>query len=231
MSFYENYNFDGLKFFSQIKNYPTLAIPCEEFLTIIKQYKTLPPPSYGITVAEIGIGYGATILQALKMLDAEDTYYCFDFEDKLKDMAEDLQRRDFGIKCQIVTAGNSRKEWDSYNWNLSKMIFNMRRQNEAGIFDAVYLDGAHTFLHDGLAVCLLKELLKDGGYLILDDLFWTYSISPTVKKFGLERMPKEQWEDRQVLRVQELFLTNDPDFERLSSPKDYRGIFRKRIKK
>ena len=108
------------------------------------------------------------------------------------------------------------------------MIFQMRRQKQAGIFDAVYLDGAHTFLHDGLAVCLLKELIKDGGFLILDDLFWTYSNSKWGRGHAPGRLTKEQAEDYQILRVQELFLTNDPNFERLSPPNAYRGIFRKR---
>ncbi len=145
-------------------------------------------------------------------------------------MEEDLQTRDFGVKCQVVTKGNSHEEWDSYNWNLSNMLFEMRERHEAGIFDAVYLDGAHVFLHDGLAVCLLKELIKDGGYLILDDLFWKFSQSAWGKKVGPGRLTKEQMEDCQILRVQEIFLTTDPNWERLSTPKDHRGVFRKRIK-
>lgn len=163
------------------------------------------------------------------MLDSDDVYYAFDFDYRVKALEEDLKviARDFGIKCQVVTKGNSNKRFDSYNWNLSNMIFEMRKKNEVGIFDAVYLDGTHTLLHDGLAVCLLKELIKDGGFLILDDLFWSYNVSPRMQKAGLEYFPEEQVKDHQIFRVQELFLSNDPNFERLSSPKDPRGIFRK----
>lgn len=46
MGFYDNYNFDGLKFFSQIKTHPTLATPCNEFLSIIKQLKSNTPPNH-----------------------------------------------------------------------------------------------------------------------------------------------------------------------------------------
>ena len=185
-------------------------------------------PPRNISVAEIGIGYGATALQVLKLLDAGDVYYALDFEEKIKDFADDLQARDFGVKCKIIGLGNSQLEWDSYNWNLSNMVFQMRERYEEGMFDAVYLDGAHTFLHDGLAVCLLKELIKDGGILILDDLFWTYSNSEFGRKHAPGRLTKEQFTDMQVLRVQELFLTNDPNFEKLSQPKSLRGVFRKR---
>ena len=169
-------------------------------------------------------------MQILKLLDENDAYYCFDLENRIEEFKYDLQAQDFGIKCKIITRGNSHKPLDSYNWSLSNMIFEMRERHEAGIFDAVYLDGAHNFIHDGLAVCLLKELIKDGGYLILDDLFWSYAESSTVREWGLQRFTKEQTEDYQIFRVQEIFLTHDPNWEKLSSPKDERGVFRKRSK-
>lgn len=232
MGFYDNYNFDGLKFFSQLqdKAFITVSTPCQEFLSVIKHLKYFTPPHThtALTVAEVGIGVGATALQVLRMLDKDDTYYAFDFEDSIKNFIDDLNSRDFGIKCQVIVASNSHNEWDSYNWNLSNMIFQMRKQKQAGVFDAVYLDGAHTFLHDGLAVCLLKELIKDGGFLILDDLFWRFAGGKYGEATGPGRLTRQQMEDYQILRVQEIFLSNDPNFERLSPPNAYRGVFRKR---
>lgn len=228
MGFYDNCNFDGLKFFSQIKTNPERHIsdPCMEFLFVIKHLKSTMPPR-NITVAEIGIGYGATALLVLKLLDKGDVYYGFDFEDSMQEFMSDLQAKNFGIKCSVIPAGNSHLEWDSYNWNLSNMIFQMRRQKRAGIFDAVYLDGAHTLQHDGLAVCLLKELIKDGGFLVLDDVFWRYANLKTRKRF-VNMLTQEQMADYQILRVQEIFLSNDPNFEKISPPNAYRGVFRKR---
>ena len=103
----------------------------------------------------------------------------------------------------------------------------MREDDLDGFFDVVYLDGAHTFMHDGLAVCILKQLIKKGGYLILDDLFWTYS-NWNGGKTVEGKLPKYQRDDKQILRVQEIFLRHDPNFEKLSDDKSYRGIFRKR---
>ena len=131
------------------------------------------------------------------------------------------------IECEIVAIGNSHKDWDSYNWNLSNLLLKMRMQDRNGMFDVVYLDGAHTFLHDGLAVCMLKEMIKPNGILILDDLFWTYKISPTISDLGKEKFPEDQFKAEQVLRVQDVFLVNDPNFKKLSHSKYGRGIFKK----
>ena len=110
------------------------------------------------------------------MLGVHDIYMCLDFELTLNHFIDDLKSGNFNVKCKIIPLGNSFNTWDSYNYNLSTLIFQMRKDNADGIFDVVYLDGAHTLLHDGLAVCLLKQLIKKGGYLILDDLFWKFSI-------------------------------------------------------
>ncbi len=168
MGFYDNYKFEGLKLLSKIKSNPSVAEPCPEFVGIVKQLKSTPRRD--ICVAEIGIGLGATSLQILKILDSNDIYVCFDFEERIQDFISDLKSGNFGVKCNVVPLGNSKDIWDSYNYNLSELIFNMRKDNLDGYFDAVYLDGAHTLLHDGLAVCMLKQLIKKGGYLILDDL-------------------------------------------------------------
>lgn len=227
MSFYDKWDFDGLKLFSNLKKKSSIGHPCKEFLSVVKRLKSSPPHS--ITVAEIGVGYGATALQVLKLLDEGDTYYGFDFSERMQEFMSDLQAKDFGIKCRVVPLGNSRYIGDSYNWNLSKLIFEMRERNESGLFDAVYLDGAHTFLYTGLGICLLKELLRDGGVLILDDVHWTVANSKACRPGAIkDGMPKEQMEDMQVLRAEKIFLDADPNYERLSPPDAYRSIFRKR---
>lgn len=225
MGFYDNYNFEGLKFFSKIKENPSLAEPCAEVIQILKLVKNNTPRP--VDVAEIGIGYGATLLQILNLLSENDVYYCFDYQDTLQDLKSDLESGKFDFKCTINAFGNSHDEWDSYNWNLSSMIFDMRKKELRGIFDVVYLDGTHAFLYDGLAICMLKELIKTGGFLILDDLGWTFSGSKWGQNFGVGRLPKFQMDDMQILRAQEIFLRNDPFFEKLSDERAYRGVFRK----
>jgi len=69
----------------------------------------------------------------------------------------------------------------SYDWFLKDLI---EQQSDAAgncepIFDFCYLDGAHNWTIDGLAVFLVEKLLKPGAWLLLDDLEWSYAASPS----------------------------------------------------
>jgi predicted O-methyltransferase YrrM len=65
----------------------------------------------------------------------------------------------------------------SYVWWLKQEV--QRRSDGAGnvtpLFDFCYLDGAHDFTIDGLATVLVEKLLRPGGWILLDDLNWTYA--------------------------------------------------------
>ena len=67
-----------------------------------------------------------------------------------------------------------------YNWYLADLI---AKQTVNGVcrplFDLCFLDGAHEWQPDALAVCLAVKLLKPGGWFVLDDL-----------DFNLRSMPK-----------------------------------------
>ena len=191
----------------------TISTPCWEFLQLIEKKKR---ENRIISIAEVGIGIGATSVEACKKLSPNDTYYCFDFHDAIDDLLHDLKELP-EICCKIVGKKNTHKICDSYNWNLSEMIFDMRNENKNGMFDVVFLDGAHTFAHDGLACCLLKELLKPNGYIVFDDMNWT------CRKSGGEEMcndlkdlyTEEQLCDRQVLRVVNAFMIEDRRFQQI----------------
>jgi predicted O-methyltransferase YrrM len=65
----------------------------------------------------------------------------------------------------------------SYDWYLKELV--QERSDDAGncepMFDFCYLDGAHDWTIDGLAVILIEKLLTPGGWLVLDDLEWSYA--------------------------------------------------------
>ncbi len=72
------------------------------------------------------------------------------------------------------------REHSSYTWWLKERVGERsdRAGNVAPLYDFVYLDGAKNWTIDGLAVILVEKLLRPGGWLLLDDLDWTYAQDP-----------------------------------------------------
>ena len=72
------------------------------------------------------------------------------------------------------------REFSSYTWWLKEQV--QARSDAHGNceprFDFVYLDGAKNWTIDGLAVVLVEKLLRPGGWLLMDDLDWTYAQDP-----------------------------------------------------
>jgi predicted O-methyltransferase YrrM len=68
----------------------------------------------------------------------------------------------------------------SYNWWLMRQIeaASDEHGNCEPAYDFAYLDGAHNFTVDGLAVVLIEKLLRPAGWLLMDDLDWTYRENP-----------------------------------------------------
>ena len=46
-------------------------------------------------------------------------------------------------------------------------------------FDLCFIDGAHNWDTDGFAFFLVEKLLRPGGWLLMDDLDWTYAQDPS----------------------------------------------------
>jgi predicted O-methyltransferase YrrM len=67
-------------------------------------------------------------------------------------------------------------EDSSYTWWLKEQI--VKNSDADGfcrpVYDFVYIDGAHNWTIDGLSFYLVERLLRPGGWLLLDDLSWTY---------------------------------------------------------
>lgn len=205
----------------------TVSWPCREFLELVSRKKN---ERKTITVAEIGVGWGATSVEVCRRLHKEDVYMCFDFEDVVEGLLHDLGMVP-GICCQVTGKGNSHRACDSYSWSLSELLFEMRNRNQDGIFDIAFLDGSHTFLHDASACCLLKELVKPDGYLIFDDVFWSCAeANRELYQEWEDLYTKEQLHDYQVQRVIDAFMTGDRRFQQVymtQSLNPSRAVYRK----
>ena len=194
-----------------LAEYKNVSVPCKEFIELVEKKKH---ENRTIAVAEVGVGAGATAVAVCKRLQKEDAYFCFDYEDIVKDLLHDLNNIP-EICCTLVGKGNTYRTYDSYNWNLCKLLFQMRNSNMDGLFDLVYLDGAHTFFHDAPACCLLKELLKPNGYIVFDDLLWTGRKSKAVYSEWKDLYTEEQLCDCQIQRVVNAFMIEDARFQQI----------------
>lgn len=204
------------------KGYETISEPSENVICFLENFLKLNKEP--ICVAEVGIGIGATSIEIVKRLREDDSFYFFSYENDVRELEFDLKNTDY-CKCNLHPMGNTTAHFDSYTWKLSSLCI-----ENSSMFDLVYLDGAHSFFHDGLATVLLKKLVKPGGILIFDDVYWTYENSPTMNP---ENRPKTLWEfneeqikTSQVLRVIEVFMETDEDWERIGDIKS-QAIYRK----
>jgi predicted O-methyltransferase YrrM len=108
----------------------------------------------------------------------------------------------------------------SYNWFLKQQI--EAASDTAGNcqprYDFCYLDGSKNWNIDGLAVVLIEKLLRPGGWLLMDDLEWTYEnnrwILPHDDGRPLGPMSESERSEPHLLAVFELLVKQHPAFTR-----------------
>jgi predicted O-methyltransferase YrrM len=124
------------------------------------------------------------------------------------------------------------REFSSYTWWLKERV--AERSDAAGnvdpCFDFVYLDGSKNWTIDGFAVVLVEKLLRPGGWLLLDDLDWTYAQDPhreaTDGIVHRELSEPEQTEPH-LRAVFELIVAQHPSFTELRVQDEWWGWARK----
>jgi predicted O-methyltransferase YrrM len=105
-----------------------------------------------------------------------------------------------------------------YNWRLMRML----ESSDGTRFDLCYVDGAHTWSDDGLAFFLVDRLLSPGGWIIFDDLTWTYSGSRSLGDSEWVRdMPDDYKNTPQIRQVFELLVKRHPSYDHFSTERDW----------
>ncbi|HET6550467.1 MAG TPA: class I SAM-dependent methyltransferase [Solirubrobacter sp.] len=138
---------------------------------------------------------------------------------------EDVLRR-AGVADRVTVA----REFSTYTWWLKERIAERSdaHGNVEPCFDFVYLDGAKNWTIDGLAVVLAEKLLRPGGWLLMDDLQWTYDRGREVTDGIVHRELSEPERREPHLRaVFDLIVAQHPSFTELRRQDEWWGWARK----
>ena len=136
---------------------------------------------------------------------------------------EVLERAGLAHRVMIV------REHSSYNWFLKQQI--EQASDDAGNavprYDFCYLDGAKNFNVDGLAVVLIEKLLRPRGWLLMDDLEWTYEDNPWILPSGdghpLGPLSESERTEPHLRAVFELIVKQHPSFTRFRREDEWYG--------
>jgi len=97
----------------------------------------------------------------------------------------------------------------SYTWRMMRFL----EEDPTLRFDFCYLDGAHSWFVDALAFFLVDRLLRPGGWILFDDLEWTFATSPGLREAEwVQRMPLDEQTIPQVRKVYELLVKTHPNY-------------------
>jgi predicted O-methyltransferase YrrM len=136
---------------------------------------------------------------------------------------EVLERAGLAHRVTIV------HEHSSYNWFLKQLVEDCSDAsgNCAPRYDFCYLDGSKNFNIDGLAVVLIEKLLRPGGWLLMDDLDWTYEHNPWIVPSGdgnpLGPLSESERTEPHLRAVFELIVKQHPSFTRFIREDEWYG--------
>ena len=106
----------------------------------------------------------------------------------------------------------------SYTWRLMRML----QEDPSPRFDLCYIDGAHDWFVDGFAFFLVDRLLRPGGWIVFDDLNWTYASSPALGRTERVRaMPEDERTAAQVRLVYDLLVKSHPNYHNFRTEGDW----------
>jgi hypothetical protein len=208
--------------------FATISKPAQHAIDLLKRVMESHPEP---VIAEVGVGVGATSLELCRTLDNKGEIHFFDFGERTEPLIADLAGEGF---TNTVGHPNTRRFFDSYSWTLGKLVLERRAAGETAMFDFIFFDGAHVWQYDATATVLLKDLLKPGGILLMDDYDWSLDVSPTMRQNSNPPLEKLYTDEQIVVChvkfICDLFLDPDPDYEKIDigyKTREHRRAYRK----
>lgn len=169
-------------------------------------------------ILELGFAHGVSttyMASALKRMGREGSITCIDLEHS-KTRKPDIH--ELLSKIDTIDNINIYFEPTSYLWRLMKFL----EEDPTPRFDLCYLDGAHSWFVDGFAFFLVDKLLKPGGWIVFDDMNWTYAKSPTNSKLEkVKLMPEDEKTTPQIKKVFDLLVKTHPNYHNFKETKQW----------
>lgn len=167
---------------------------------------------------ELGFAWGVGAIYIASALEANGkghlTSVDMPYEERRAIVGQELLARG-GLASRVDVV----LEDGGYNWFLHRKLKEQTRDGRIEpLYDFVFLDGAHTWLEDGLALLLVERLLKPGGWILLDDLAWL----PTART----DFPEHQRSFSHVKDIWDLLVVPNPAFDGMRTDR-YIGWARK----
>ena len=125
-------------------------------------------------VLELGFAHGASSCYAAAALHelGRGRLTCVDLDssvDRVPNLETLLE------KTGLTDYVDIRREPNSYTWFLKKKVEEQSRGGTCEpVYDFCYIDGCKNWTVDGCAFFLVDKLLRPGGWILFDDLNWTY---------------------------------------------------------
>ena len=161
-------------------------------------------------VLELGFRYGvSTCYMAGALQDLGRGHVTTIDREKMRDSKPNINV--FLEKLGLAEYATAWFEPTSYTWRLMRML----EENPTPRFDLCYIDGAHDWFVDGFAFFLVDRLLRPGGWIIFDDVDWTFASSSTLRtNKRIDAMPLEERTTPQVRKIYELLVRTHPSYDR-----------------
>jgi len=124
------------------------------------------------------------------------------------------------------------KRFSTYTWFLKSEVEKRLRSDgsvEPG-YDFIFLDGAKNWSTDGIAVVLAERLLRPSGWLLLDDLGWSYGKHSTSSQhYGtrIDALSDEERDQPHLRAIFDLLIRTNPAFDEFLIQDDWWGWARK----
>lgn len=109
------------------------------------------------------------------------------------------------------------RERNSYTWFLKKAIeANTHDGNCQPVYDFCFIDGAKNWTIDGMAFFLVDKLLKMDGWILFDDMNWTYAEMgigrDDVDGVTIRSLSEDERRQPHIERIFSLLVMQHPDY-------------------